>query len=112
MTITITLMCILAIQLALSVVIYNLNKALTHLLDAMEAQDRINHVNFEATQIIAQRLDLAEKAAADIEGVQHQYNELKTKCDVQEIQILNLNNKTALQSTAIRKLQDSCLEVK
>ena len=112
MTTTLTFMCVFAIQLALSVALYNLNNALAHLLDAMEAQDKINHVNFEATQIIAQRLDLAEKAAADIEGVQHQYNELKTKCDVQEIQILNLNNKTALQNTAIRKLQDSCLEVK
>ena len=112
MTTTITFMCVFAIQLAMSVALYNLTNALTHLLDAMEAQDKINRVNFEATQILAQRLDLVEKSAADIEGLQHLYHELTSKCDVQEIQILNLNNKTALQSTAIRKLQDSCLEVK
>ena len=98
----------LAVQICLCGVIYNQSKQIDQMTEILGMQDSINKMHFESTQILKDRIDAVALISED--SVK-KHDSLKTKIDLAEVQILNLNNKTALQSTAIRKLQDRCLEV-
>ena len=79
-----------------------LHQTIVSMLKDMKTQDDINHVSFQSSQVLADRIDAVSLIAEDA---------IK-KYDIAELQISNLNNKASLHSTAIRKLQNSCLEVK
>lgn len=100
---------LLVIQIVMYVVMNRLTRTHDLIIDMIDKMTEAHDVAFQATQVLKERIDavcvIAESNAAKCD-------DLKKKADVTEIQILNLTNKTALQSTAIQKLQDTCIEVK
>ncbi len=77
--------------------------------DLLREYQEHKDITFQATQTLKDRIDAVCIIA---EGNAKKCDQLQKKAEVAEIQILNLNNKTAQHNTAIQRLQDSCIEVK
>ena len=77
--------------------------------DLLKEYQLTKEVNFQATQTLKERIDAVCIVA---ESNAEKCDRLTQKAEIAEIQILNLNNKSAQHNTAIQKLQDSCIEVK
>lgn len=103
------IMILLVIQIVMYVVLDRLNKEYESVLNTLKKKYEFDNVTFQATQVLKERIDAVCVVA---ESNADKCDLLSKKADVAEIQILNLTNKTALQSTAIQKLQDTCIEVK
>ena len=103
------ILILLVIQIVMYVVLDRLSHTHDMIIGMIDKMTEAHNVSFQATQVLKERIDAVCVVA---ESNADKCALLTTKADVAEIQILNLTNKTALQSTAIQKLQDSCIEVK
>lgn len=103
------ILILLVIQIVMYVVLNRLSHTHDMIIGMIDKMTEAHNVAFQATQVLKERIDAVCVVA---ESNADKCDLLSKKADVAEIQILNLTNKTALQSTAIQKLQDSCIEVK
>jgi len=103
------ILILLVIQIVMYVVLDRLSHTHDMIIGMIDKMTEAHNVAFQATQVLKERIDAVCVVA---ESNADKCDLLTKKADVAEIQILNLTNKTALQSTAIQKLQDSCIEVK
>lgn len=103
------ILILLVIQIVMYVVLDKLNKEYESVLNTLKKKYEFDNVTFQATQVLKERIDAVCIVA---ESNADKCDRLTQKAEVAEIQILNLNNKAAQHSTAIQRLQDSCIEVK
>lgn len=103
------IMILLVIQIVMYVVLERLTHTHDQIIERIDKMTEAHNVAFQATQVLKERIDAVCVVA---ESNADKCDLLTKKADVAEIQIMNLTNKTALQSTAIQRLQDSCIEVK
>ena len=77
--------------------------------DLLREYQENKEISFQSIQVLKNRIDAVCIVA---ESNADKCDKLAKKSEIAEIQILNLNNKTAQHNTAIHRLQDSCIEVK
>ena len=99
---TLSIVFLLIANVFLSLAYINMGRTIDDLLEILTKQHGINEVTYQTSQVLKDRIDAVALLAEDA----------VKKHDATAQQIANLNNKTALINSDLRRIKSSCIEVK